>query len=97
MKDKKQSKQNSRLTTIAVAISIISTFLVLNRTFELVRDLRSGIQGAPNSYAFFIAIASALYVLIKARNLNLKYVAVALIAVCVTGLSVWLFGVTTML
>lgn len=94
-KSKKTSKStDNNLIPLLLGFSVVTTLFFLYRIFVLVQDLRQDIQGAPNSYAFWPALAAALYVYSSTKEYRYKHIAIVLVTTLVVGMLVWLFGVT---
>ena len=91
---KKKSSSNETKATLAVAVSALLTSLVLFKTFELVQNLKQNFQGAPNSYALWPALVLAIYAFVVTKDTKVKYISVAVLAILVTCILVWFFGVT---
>lgn len=90
---KKKDTSNENLPTLAAAASATLSVLVLLGTFELVQNVKLGLQDAPNSYALWPAVILAIFAFVTAKDTKVKYVAVAVMAVLATSVLVWLFGV----
>lgn len=91
---KKKNNIGENKAILATGASTVLAALVLFKTFEIVQNLKQNFQGSPNSYALWPALALAIYAFVVTKDTKVKYASVAVLAVLVTCILIWLFGVT---